>query len=62
VHDPVGGVLLRHSGYFDTTVFVEAVRVLLKKAEAYGGRDSKKLNYGKRESGVSYRKCHGQKK
>ena len=35
VHDPVGGVLLRHGGYVDTTVFVGAVRALLKKTEAY---------------------------
>ena len=35
VYDPVGGVLLKHGGYVDTTVFVEAIRTLLKNSDSY---------------------------
>lgn len=55
VHDPVGGVLLRQGGYVDTTVFVEAVRGLLKQAGAYQEERFEEAELREPGSGVSYR-------
>src|SRR5258706_6088644 len=55
VHDPVGGVLLRHGGYVDTAVFVEAGRCLLKKSESYREEKIEGAELRVQGSGVSYR-------
>src|SRR5260221_2143665 len=55
VHDPVGGVLLRHGGYVDTAVFVEAVRSLLKQSESYREEKFEEAELREQGSGVSYR-------
>ena len=35
VHDPLGGILIDKGGYIDTNTFLEAVRSLLKRDDAY---------------------------
>ena len=54
VHDPFGGVLLRHGGYVDTTVFVEAVRSMLKHTDAYQEEKFEEAFLQEQGSAISY--------
>jgi glycine oxidase len=61
VHDPVGGALLRHGGYVDTTVFTEAVRSMLKDAGAYEEELFEEAELKKQAGGISYRRFTAKK-
>jgi glycine/D-amino acid oxidase-like deaminating enzyme len=61
VHDPVGGVLLRHGGYVNTTVFVEGVHSLLKQAGAYREENFEEAELQEHGKGVSYRQFTAKK-
>lgn len=55
VHDPVGGVLIRHGGYVDTGVFTEAVRSLLKDSNSYREEKLNEAELEIHDMGISYR-------
>jgi glycine/D-amino acid oxidase-like deaminating enzyme len=61
VHDPVGGVLLRHGGYVDTPVFIEAVRALLKQMDAYREEKFEEAELREPGRGVSYQQFTAKK-
>jgi len=61
VHDPVGGILLRHGGYVDTSIFVEAVRSLLKDAGVYEQKRFEEDALQERDGGIFYGRLFAKK-
>ncbi len=55
VHDPVGGVLLKHGGYVDATVFAEAVRSMLIDSDSYREEKLDEAELGIHDAAISYR-------
>lgn len=61
VRDPVGGVLLKQGGYVDTTVFVEAVRSMLRDSGSYGEEKFEEGEVQERGDEVLYRNLSARK-
>ncbi len=55
VRDPVGGVLLKHGGYVDTTVFTAAVRTLLNDSGSYREERLEEAELNALDQGIFYR-------
>jgi glycine/D-amino acid oxidase-like deaminating enzyme len=61
VHDPVGGVLVRQSGYVDSMVFVESVRSFLKDFASYREEKFLEEDLQDGETMVSYQQFSAKK-
>lgn len=60
VHDPFGGVRLKHSGYLNTSAYVEAVRNLLKQKDFMREERLQVDELVLLENSVSYRDVHAE--